>query len=94
MDQRGICTIQGVFRHQRERGENANGIAISVYVLVAIVKKRLGVAASLTNTTNSSLTLFEKTSLDNCLTISLYRSDSLAISNHVNLLSRVIAGQE
>ena len=40
-------------------------IAISVYVLVAIVKKLLGVAASLyTILQILSLTLFEKTPLD------------------------------
>ena len=43
-------------------------IAISVYVLVAIVKKRLGVAASLyTILQILSLTLFEKTPLDQLL---------------------------
>ena len=55
-------------------GENENAvktqiwIAISVYVLVAIVKKRLGVEASLyTILQILSLTLFEKTSLDQLL---------------------------
>ena len=43
-------------------------IAISVYVLVAIVKKRLGVEASLyTILQILSLTLFEKTPLDQLL---------------------------
>ena len=43
-------------------------IAISVYVLVAIVKKRLGVAASLyTILQILSLTLFERTQLDRLL---------------------------
>lgn len=43
-------------------------IAISVYVLVAIVKKRLGVEASLyTILQVLSLTLFEKTPLDQLL---------------------------
>src|ERR1039458_172708 len=55
-------------------GENKNAvktqiwIAISVYVLVAIVKKRLGVEASLyTILQILSLTLFEKTPLDQLL---------------------------
>ena len=44
-------------------------IAISVYVLVAIVKKRLGVEASLhTILQILSLTLFEKTTLNQLLT--------------------------
>ena len=43
-------------------------IAISVYVLVAIVKKRLGVEASLYSILQIlSLTLFEKTPLDQLL---------------------------
>ena len=55
-------------------GENENAvktqiwIAISIYVLVAIVKKRLGVEASLyTILQILSLTLFEKTPLDQLL---------------------------
>jgi hypothetical protein len=55
-------------------GENENAvktqiwIAISVYVLVAIVKKRLGVEASVyTILQILSLTLFEKTPLDQLL---------------------------
>jgi len=55
-------------------GENENAvktqiwIAVSVYVLVAIVKKRLGVEASLyTILQILSLTLFEKTPLDQLL---------------------------
>ena len=50
-------------------------IAISVYVLVAIVKKRLGVAASLyTILQILSLTLFEKTPLDQLLNDIAHRS--------------------
>ena len=61
-------------------------IAISVYVLVAIVKKRLGVAASLyTILQILSLTLFEKTPLDQLLNdIALQKLDSVD-SNQLNL---------
>ena len=63
-------------------------IAISVYVLVAIVKKRLGVAASLyTILPILSLTLFEKTPLDQLLNdIALQKLDSVD-SNQLNLFS-------
>ena len=63
-------------------------IAISVYVLVAIVKKRLGVAASLyTILQILSLTLFEKTPLDQLLNdIALQNLDSVD-SNQLNLFS-------
>ena len=63
-------------------------IAISVYVLVAIVKKRLGVAASLyTILQILSLTLFEKTPLDQLLNdIALQNLDSVD-SNQLNFFS-------
>ena len=63
-------------------------IAISVYVLVAIVKKRLGVAASLyTILPILSLTLFEKTPLDQLLNdIALQKLNSVD-SNQLNLFS-------
>src|SRR5664279_3501486 len=65
---------QAASAHQKFFGENENAvktqiwIAISVYVLVAIVKKWLGVEASLyTILQILSLTLFEKTPLDQLL---------------------------
>ena len=72
----------------KRSGENANLHAISVYVLVAIVKKRLGVAASLyTILQILSLTLFEKTPLDQLLNdIALQNLDSVD-SNQLNLFS-------
>ena len=49
-------------------------IAISVYVLVAIVKKRLGVAARSTQSYRFSASPFSrKDRWINCLTISLYK---------------------
>ena len=63
-------------------------IAISVYVLVAIVKKCLGVAASLyTILQILSLTLFEKTSLDQLLNDSALQNLDSVDSNQLNLFS-------
>jgi hypothetical protein len=61
-------------------------IAISVYVLIAIIKKRLAVKASLyTILQTLSLTLFEKTSLNQLLNdTTLHTLDSVA-SNQLNL---------
>ena len=52
---------QAVLRHVGQRGEDEIWIAVSVYVLVAIVKKRLGLEASLyTLLQVFSVTLFKK----------------------------------
>ena len=64
------------------------GIAISVYVLVAIVKKRLGVAASLyTILQILSLTLFEKTPLDQLLNDAALQNLDSVDSNQLNFFS-------
>ena len=63
-------------------------IAISVYVLVAIVKKRLGVAASLyTILQILSLTLFEKTPFDQLLNDTALQNLNSVDSNQLNLFS-------
>ena len=63
-------------------------IAISVYVLVAIVKKRLDMEPSLyTLLQILSVTLFEKISLHQALTLGETNSDNLATSNQLNLLA-------
>ena len=63
-------------------------IAISVYVLVAIVKKRLGVAASLyTILQILSLTLFEKTPLDQLLNDAALQNLNSVDSNQLNFFS-------
>ena len=63
-------------------------IAISVYVLVAIVKKRLGVAASLyTILQILSLTLFEKKPLDQLLNDIALQNLNSVDSNQLNLFS-------
>jgi IS4 transposase len=61
-------------------------IAISVYVLVAIIKKRLDIKIDLyTILQILSLTLFEKTSLIQMLTNSEYINEDHNITNQLNL---------
>ena len=61
-------------------------IAVSVYVLVAIVRKRLGLDASLYETLQIlSLTMFETTSLDQLLTLSPPTGISSSSPNQLNL---------
>jgi hypothetical protein len=63
-------------------------IAITVYVLVAIVKKRLNTEASLyTILQILSLTLFEKTPLDQLLKNMEAKMDSPKINNQLNLFN-------
>ncbi len=63
-------------------------IAISVYVLVAIVKKRLGLEASLyTLLQIFSVTLFEKIDMKQALTINEYKPDTSQITNQLNLFA-------
>lgn len=61
-------------------------IAIAVYVLVAIVKKRMKCDASLyTLLQIFSITLFEKTSMDQLLNFSEYNDEVITDSNQLNL---------
>ncbi|MEJ1408932.1 MAG: IS4 family transposase, partial [Candidatus Sedimenticola sp. (ex Thyasira tokunagai)] len=63
-------------------------IAISVYVLVAIIKKRLNIDADLyTILQILSLTLFEKSSLFHMLTESEFISDDSDMPNQLNLFN-------
>ena len=63
-------------------------IAVSVYVLVAIVKKRLNLEASLyTLLQILSLTLFEKMQIDQALTGSEYRPANGLQCNQLNLFA-------
>ena len=64
-------------------------IAVSVYVLVAIVKKRLNCQASLyTILQILSLTLFEKTPLNQLLTDCETNMDTAALPNQLNLFEK------
>ena len=63
-------------------------IAVSVYVLVAIVKKRLDLDASLyTLLQIFSVTLFEKIDLKQALTIEEYKPDTSQITKQLNLFT-------
>jgi len=63
-------------------------IAVSVYVLVAIVKKRLELDASLyTLLQIFSVTLFEKIDLKQALTIEGYKTNSSQITKQLNLFT-------
>jgi len=63
-------------------------IAVSVYVLVAIVKKRLDLDASLyTLLQIFSVTLFEKIDLKQALTIEEYKTDTSQITKQLNLFT-------
>jgi hypothetical protein len=63
-------------------------IAISVYVLVAIIKKRLGLEASLyTLLQILSVTLFEKMPMPQALSASQFQSDTPPIDNQLNLFA-------
>jgi IS4 transposase len=61
-------------------------IAVSVYVLVAIIKKRLNLSASLYQILQIlSLTLFEKIPLDQLLTFKAIDAKAGFLSNQLNL---------
>ena len=65
-------------------------IAISIYVLVAIIKKRLDLKVDLyTILQVLSLTLFEKTSLEQILTVNNYTEESSEAHNQLNLFSNL-----
>jgi len=64
----------------------AGQIAISVYVLVAIVRKRLKLSASLYEILQIlSLTMFERTPLDQLLTLSTSEHITVTPANQLNL---------
>ena len=61
-------------------------IAVSVYVLVAIVKKRLNLSASLYELLQIlSLTMFERTPLDQLLTLAIEEPRVLENAKQMNL---------
>jgi len=65
-------------------------IAISVYVLMAIIKKRLDLRTDLyTILQILSLTLFEKTPLDQILTNYDYKTDGADMYNQLNLFDNL-----
>jgi hypothetical protein len=63
-------------------------IAVSVYVLVAIVKKRLNISASLYEMLQIlSLTMFEKTPLNTLLAAVGAEQNDIDFSNQLNLFN-------
>ena len=63
-------------------------IAVSVYVLVAIIKKQLNLNASLyTLLQILSVTLFEKIPIQQALTIREYKNQNLTIDNQLDLFN-------
>jgi len=65
-------------------------IAVSVYVLVAIIKKRMKLEIELyTILQILSLTLFEKTRLDQLLMKSNYKKTECGMSNRLNLFDNL-----
>ena len=79
---------QTLLRDIRKCSENPNLDHVSVYVLVAIVKKRLTLDASLyTLLQILSVTLFEKIPMDQALTGDDTKDDTSQITNQLNLLS-------
>ena len=85
MDQ-AASSDQGVLRHQRERRQDPSVDRHHVYVLVAIVKKRLDISASLYEILQIlSLTMFERTPLDQLLTLSAPEPETLNSANQLSL---------
>ena len=77
---------QGLLRHQSNAVRSQIWIAISVYVLVAIIKKELRLSASLYQILQVlSVTIFERTPILQALQIQDNEEKSLLFSNQLNL---------
>jgi len=78
--------IKGVLWNIRERGQDQIWIAISVYILVAIVKKLLNLEASLyTILQILSVSLFEKIPISQALSLTDYREPEVVSVTSLNL---------
>jgi hypothetical protein len=85
MDQ-ATPTNQSVLRYQRNAVKTQIWIEVSIYVLVAIVRKRLGLEASLYQILQIlSLTLFEKVPILQALEASDPRKELVADPNRLIL---------
>src|ERR1700746_1118825 len=79
---------QAVLRDIRKRGENTDLVAVPVCVLVAIIKKRLKLEASLyTLLQVLSVRLFEKLPLDQALTHDADKGVTSQITNQLDLFA-------
>ena len=87
MDQAALAD-QTLLRHTENAVKTQIWIAVSVYVLVAIVKKRLKLEASLyTLLQVLSVTLFEKLPLDQALTQDAPKGVTSQITNQLDLFA-------
>ena len=78
--------IKGFYGTSENAVKSQIWIAISVYVLVAIVRKRLNLSASLYEILQIlSLTMFERTPLNQLLALSAPESINIASANQLNL---------
>ena len=85
MDQTAFAH-QAVLRHVGKRGEDPNVDRRSDYVLVAIVRKRLALDASLyTLLQIFSIALFEKMSINQALDFNENTSDTSQVNKQLNL---------
>ena len=89
---KGVTFVSPIARIKAFFGTSENAvkmqiwIAISVYVLVAILKKRLGVERDLyTILQILSLSLFEKVAMQQVLTRDVYNSENSDIRNQLSL---------
>ncbi len=82
--------IKSFFGTSENAVKSQIGIAISVYVLVAIIKKRLTLKTDLyTILQILSLTLFEKIPLNQILTDRSYNEEACAMRNQLNLFDNL-----
>ena len=86
MDQTTLAH-QGILRHQRKCREDWIWIAIAIYVLVAILKKRLALDATLYQILQVlSVTLFEKTPIPRAFDDQDSQEQFSLFPNQLNLL--------
>ena len=86
MDQAAPRRIKAFFGTSQNAVKTQIWIAVSVYVLVAIVRKRMSLESSLYQILQIlSLTLFEKTPILQALQASDFQEESLNPGNQLNL---------
>jgi len=77
--------IEELLRHLGQRRERQVWIAISTYVMVAIMRKTRNRPGSLHNSTDSELITFEKVLISEALTASRYDFDDTSIRKQLQL---------
>ena len=82
----GSCAFKAFFGTSENAVKTQVWIAVSAYVLIAIVKKRLNLTASLYEILQIlSLTMFEQMPLDQLLSKNVRDQNSLDTANQLNL---------